>query len=172
MAVLKGNLCQEAVIKQSAVSEEMLVHSGPARVFHTEQAVLDAIGEGRIEEGDVLVLPYQGAAGAPGMPEMLTPTSAVMGAGFTRVALITDGRFSGGTRGPCIGHILPEAFLDGPLGAVRDGDIIEIDIPGRKLNIQLSDEEIQRRIAANTPPKREMSPMLRRYRQMVLTHSS
>ncbi|MCP4606534.1 MAG: dihydroxy-acid dehydratase [Proteobacteria bacterium] len=165
MAVLSGNLAVEAVIKQSAVNEDMLSHSGPARVFFTEQEILDSIGDNRIKEGDVLILPFQGAAGAPGMPEMLTPTSAIVGAGFKRVALVTDGRFSGGTRGPCIGHVTPEAYLGGPLSAVRDGDIIDIDIPGRTLNVRLSDEEIEERIRKSEPPKRSMSPLLRRYRE-------
>ena len=164
MALLRGNLAAEAVVKQSAVDPEMLVHRGPARVFYSEQAVLDALEAGRIEEGDVLVLPFQGGAGAPGMPEMLTPTAAVMGAGFTRVALITDGRFSGGTRGPCIGHITPEAYLGGPLAAVRDGDVIEIDIPQRTLNIGLSADEISHRVSQAEPPERSMSPLLERYR--------
>jgi dihydroxy-acid dehydratase len=169
MAVLRGNIADESVIKQSAVSEEMLRHSGPARVFHEEQQVLDAIQDGRIVEGEVLVLPYMGAAGAPGMPEMLSPTSAVMGAGFKRVALITDGRFSGGTRGPCIGHVTPEAYLGGPLAAVQSGDIIDIDIPARKLNVRLSDEEIEKRVREATPPTRSMNSMLDRYRENVVT---
>lgn len=168
MAVLRGNLALESVVKQAAVSAEMKQHSGPARVFHSEPAVLDAIGAGDIEEGDVIVLPYQGPAGAPGMPEMLSPTAAIMGAGFSRVALITDGRFSGGTRGPCIGHITPEAYLGGAIGAVRDGDIIDIDIPARSLGVRLSEEEIKARIAETTPPERSMSPMLKRYRRNVV----
>jgi dihydroxy-acid dehydratase len=168
MAVLRGNLAQESVIKQSAVSSEMLVHSGPARVFTEEQAVLDALEHSEIKEGDVLVLPFMGPAGAPGMPEMLTPTSAVMGAGFSRVALITDGRFSGGTRGPCIGHVLPEAYLGGPLAGVRDGDIIDIDIPNRTLNVRLSEDVLTDRIKQARPPERPMSPMLRRYREQVI----
>ncbi len=172
MAVLRGNIADESIIKQSAVSEEMMVHSGPARVFHEEKQVLDAIQDGLIKEGDVLVMPYMGAAGAPGMPEMLSPTSAVMGSGFKRVALITDGRFSGGTRGPCIGHVSPEAYLGGPLAAVRDGDIIDIDIPARKLNVRLSDEEIEKRVREATPPTRSMNSMLDRYRKNVVTAGS
>jgi dihydroxy-acid dehydratase len=169
MAVLRGNIADESVIKQSAVSEEMLTHSGPARVFYEENQVLDAIENGYIKEGDVLVMPYLGAAGAPGMPEMLSPTSAVMGAGFKRVALITDGRFSGGTRGPCIGHVTPEAYLGGPLAAVQSGDIIDIDIPARKLNVRLSDEEIKKRVREAKPPTRTMNSMLDRYRKNVVT---
>jgi dihydroxy-acid dehydratase len=172
MAVLRGNIAEESVIKQSAVSQEMLTHSGPARVFYEENQVLDAIENGYIKEGDVLVMPYLGAAGAPGMPEMLSPTSAVMGAGFKRVALITDGRFSGGTRGPCIGHVTPEAYLGGPLAAVQSGDIIDIDIPARKLNVRLSDKEIEKRVREATPPTRSMNSMLDRYRKNVLTAGS
>ena len=168
MAVLAGNLADEAVVKQSAVSPHMLRHTGPARVFTSEQAVLDALQQGLIQEGDVLVLPFQGAAGAPGMPEMLTPTAAVMGAGFSRVALVTDGRFSGGTRGPCIGHVLPEAYLGGPLAAVRDGDVITIDIPARTLSVALSDEEIAARLAQAQPPHRELTSLLARYRQAII----
>ncbi len=169
MAVLRGNIADESVIKQSAVSREMMTHSGPARIFHEENQVLDAIENGYIKEGDVLVMPYMGAAGAPGMPEMLSPTSAVMGAGFKRVVLITDGRFSGGTRGPCIGHVTPEAYLGGPLAAVQSGDIIDIDIPARKLNVRLSDEEIKKRVREAKPPTRTMNSMLDRYRKNVVT---
>jgi dihydroxy-acid dehydratase len=165
MAVLRGSLAAESVVKQSAVCAEMLRHSGPARVFLTEGAVLEAITNGKIREGDVIVMPFQGPAGAPGMPEMLTPTSAVMGAGFTRVALVTDGRFSGGTRGPCIGHVVPEAYLGGALAAVRDGDIIDMDIPRRTINVRLSDSEIRKRLQSARPPEREMSPMLLRFRR-------
>ncbi len=168
MAVLSGNLGDGAIVKQSAVIEEMMTHTGPARVFHSEQAVLDAISAKKIEEGDVIVLPFQGAGGAPGMPEMLTPTSAVMGAGYSRVALITDGRFSGGTRGPCIGHVVPEAYLGGALAAVRDGDIIDIDIPRRSLNVRLEDEEIEQRIRYAAPPVRSLSHLLERYRERIL----
>ncbi|MBI4918244.1 MAG: dihydroxy-acid dehydratase [Acidobacteria bacterium] len=168
MAVLRGNLADESVVKQAAVQAEMMRHSGPALVFHSEQAVLDAIRDGRIREGNVLVLPFQGPAGAPGMPEMLTPTSAVMGAGFDRVALVTDGRFSGGTRGPCIGHVSREAYLGGAIGAVRDGDVIDIDIPGRSLNVRLPDAEIARRLRVVRPPERPMSPLLARYRRQVV----
>jgi dihydroxy-acid dehydratase len=172
LAVLRGNLAEEAVIKQSAVTPEMLRHSGRARVFHSEAEVLDAIRDHGITEGDVLVLPFQGPAGAPGMPEMLSPTAAVVGAGFTRVALITDGRFSGGTRGPCIGHVTPEAYLGGPLAAVRDGDVIDIDIPARSLEVRISDEEIARRLEQTTPPERPLSPLLEHYRQRLVATAS
>jgi dihydroxy-acid dehydratase len=172
LAVLAGNLAEEAIVKQAAVSTDMLRHSGPARVFPDEQAVLDAVREKRIQEGDVVVLPYQGAAGAPGMPEMLTPTAAIMGAGYKRVALITDGRFSGGTRGPCIGHVAPEAYLGGALAAVRDGDVIDIDIPGRRLELKLAPDEIQRRLAGTRPPEKRLTPMLRRYRDAVVDRTA
>jgi dihydroxy-acid dehydratase len=132
IAVLKGNIGNSGIIKQTAVEKEMMVHSGPAKVFYTEKDLLDAIEAKKIAEGDVLVLSFQGPAGAPGMPEMLTPTDAIKGAGYTKVALITDGRFSGATTGPCIGHVEMEAYNSGAIGAIKDGDIIEIDIP-RKL---------------------------------------
>jgi dihydroxy-acid dehydratase len=168
MAVLKGNLAASSIIKQTAVSPEMMVHSGPAKVFNDEGAVLRAIEEKAIEEGDVVVINFMGPAGAPGMPEMLTPTSAIMGAGFKKVALITDGRFSGGTRGPCIGHVEPEAFIGGPIGMVRDGDTIEIDIPGRRLELKVDSEEVQARYGSVEPPARELTPFLIDYREKVL----
>jgi len=168
IAVLKGNLAKASVVKQTAVDPEAMVLSGPARVFDNEDTVMKAIAEKKIKEGDVIVLRYLGPAGAPGMPEMLTPTSAVMGAGLKKVAILTDGRFSGGTRGPCVGHIEPEAFVGGPLAAVKDGDIIEVNIPARKLNVKLSDAEIKERLAKAKPPERKMSPMLKRYRHNIL----
>jgi len=168
IAVLKGNIATSSVVKQTAVGEEMMTHEGPAKVFHDEQSLLDAIKAKKIQEGDVIVLSYMGPAGAPGMPEMLTPTSAIMGAGYKRVALLTDGRFSGGTRGPCIGHIEPEAYVGGPIGAVRDGDIITIDIPKRKLNVKISAAEIKKRLAEAKPPKRKLTPFLERFRRDVV----
>ncbi len=165
IAVLKGNIAGSAVIKQTAVEDDMQVHKGPAKVFYTEKALLGAIGDRTIAEGDVIVLPFQGPCGAPGMPEMLTPTDAIKGAGYTKVALITDGRFSGATSGPCIGHIEMEAFNGGPIGAIADGDIIEIDIPHRRLNVLLSDEEIQERLKHVRIPDRDMTPLLRHYRE-------
>jgi dihydroxy-acid dehydratase len=164
IAVLKGNIGNSAIIKQTAVGEEMLVHTGPAKVFHTEKDLLDAIAVQKIDEGDVVVLPYQGPAGAPGMPEMLTPTDALKGAGYKKVALITDGRFSGATVGPCIGHVEMEAYNGGAIGAIQDGDVIEIDIPARKLNVKLSDSEIKARLENATIPKRKLSPLLESYR--------
>ena len=164
IAVLKGNLAKYSVIKQTAVSSDMLCHSGPAKVFTDEDTLLDAIKNREIEEGDVVVLSFLGAAGAPGMPEMLTPTDAIKGAGYKKVVLITDGRFSGGTSGPCIGHIEPEAYLGGTIGAIRDGDIIEIDIPQRTLQLRLTDEEIKNRLKNISPPERKVSPFLTAYR--------
>jgi len=164
IAVLKGNIAASAIIKQTAVDDNMQVHKGPAKVFYAEKDLLDAIEERRIAEGDVLVLPFQGPCGAPGMPEMLTPTDAIKGAGYSQVALITDGRFSGATSGPCVGHIEMEAFNGGPIGAIADGDMIEIDIPNRRLNVQLSDAEIEERLKHVQPPERELTPLLRQYR--------
>jgi dihydroxy-acid dehydratase len=168
IAVLKGNLGTASVIKQTAVEPEAMVLKGPAKVFEDEQGVLDAIEKKKIDEGDIIVIRYMGPAGAPGMPEMLTPTSAITGAGFKKVALLTDGRFSGGTRGPCVGHIEPEAYVGGALAAVRDGDIIEVNIPERKMNVEVSDAEINERLQSAKAPERKMTPMLEKYRRDVL----
>ncbi len=168
LAVLRGNMAKDSVIKQIAVSEEMMAHRGPAKVFDTEEGVLSAIGNGEIEEGDVVVINFMGPAGAPGMPEMLSPTAAIIGAGFTKVALVTDGRFSGATRGPCVGHVTPEAYIGGVIGLIRDGDIIEIDIPGRALNVEIADHELGSRRKKMSPPRRELTPFLRSYRDHVL----
>jgi len=165
IAVLRGNIASSGIIKQSAVEEEMRVHSGPAKVFYTEKDLLDAIEEKRIAEGDVVVLAFQGPAGAPGMPEMLTPTDAIKGAGYKKVALITDGRFSGATTGPCIGHVEMEAYNGGAIGAIRDGDIMEIDITNRRLNIKLSDAEIKERLKNVKTPERKLTPLLESYRK-------
>lgn len=142
----------------------MMVHVGPAKVFYTEKDLLNAIEAKKISEKDVVVLPFQGPAGGPGMPEMLTPTDAIKGAGYRRAALITDGRFSGATTGPCIGHVEMEAFNGGAIGAIRDGDIVEIDIPNRKLNVKLSDEEIRERLKNLKKPERKLTPLLESYR--------
>jgi len=168
IAVLKGNIATSGIIKQTAVEKEMMVHSGPAKVFYTEKELLDAIEAKKIAEGDVLVLPFQGPAGAPGMPEMLTPTDAIKGAGYKKVALLTDGRFSGATTGPCIGHIEMEAYNGGAIGAIQDGDIIEIDIPSRKLAVQLSDKEIKERLKNVKAPERKLTPLLESYRKKFL----
>jgi len=165
IAVLKGNIARSAIIKQTAVGEEMQVHSGRARVFYSEKDLLAAIEESGIDEGDVVVLPFQGPAGAPGMPEMLTPTDALKGAGYKRVALITDGRFSGATTGPCIGHVEMEAYHGGPIGAIQEGDVIDIDIPERKLNVQLTDTEINKRLENLRFPERDLTPLLEYYRE-------
>ncbi len=165
IAVLSGNIAHSAIIKQTAVTPEMMTHRGPAKVFASEQALLDAIETRQIDEGDVVVLPFQGPAGAPGMPEMLTPTDAIKGAGYTRVALITDGRFSGGTSGPCVGHVEMEAFNGGPIGAIRDDDVIAIDIPGRSLNVELTDAQIRQRLAGTARPQRQLTPMLKKFRK-------
>lgn len=153
IAVLYGNLAPEgAVVKQSAVAEEMLRHTGPARVFESENDAYDAILGGKIKPKDVIVIRYEGPKGGPGMPEMLSPTAAVIGMGLGKeVALITDGRFSGGTQGAAIGHVSPEAASGGPIGLVKEGDLIEIDIPGRKLNLLVNDEELNRRRAEQKP---------------------
>ena len=165
IAVLKGNIANSSVIKQTAVDPSMMKHSGPAKVFYTEDKLLDAIQSKKIKEGDVIVLPFQGCCGAPGMPEMLTPTDTIKGAGYKKVALITDGRFSGGTSGPCIGHIEPEAYNNGPIAAIKDGDIVEIDIPNRKINVKLTEKEIKERLKKVKAPERKMTPLLETYRE-------
>ena len=169
IAVLKGNLAPRgSVVKQSAVDPKIMKHSGPARVFDCEEDANDAILGGRIKKGDVIVIRYEGPKGGPGMREMLQATSAVAGMGLSdSVALITDGRFSGGTRGPCIGHISPEAAEGGPIAIVRDGDIIEIDIPQRKLNLKLSEKEIQERLKRWKKKEKRLTGVLKRYSKMV-----
>jgi dihydroxy-acid dehydratase len=149
LAVLTGNIAPGgAIVKQAAVAEEMLKHSGPARIFNSEEEAFEAIINRDIKEGDVLVIRYEGPKGGPGMREMLSPTSALAGMGMDKsVALITDGRFSGATRGSAIGHISPEAAAKGPIAIIQEGDIIEIDIPNKKLNLKITDQEIQERIS-------------------------
>ena len=149
LAVLTGNLApQGAIVKQAAVAEEMLKHSGPARIFDSEEAAFQAIVGGKIRKGDVIVVRYEGPKGGPGMQEMLSPTAALAGMGLDReVALITDGRFSGASRGSAVGHISPEAAAGGPIAALQEGDTIEIDIPGKTLNVKLPADEIARRLA-------------------------
>jgi dihydroxy-acid dehydratase len=148
LAILFGNLAPEgAVVKRSAGAPEMMVHQGPARVFDSEDDATRAIMGGKIKPGDVLVIRYEGPKGGPGMREMLTPTSLLGGMGLDKtVALITDGRFSGATRGAAIGHVSPEAAARGPIAAVKEDDIISIDIPNNKLEVKLTDKEIARRI--------------------------
>lgn len=149
LAILTGNLAPDgAIVKQAAVADEMLSHSGPARIFHSEEDAFQAIMEAKIQKGDVIVIRYEGPKGGPGMPEMLSPTSALAGMAMDKeVALITDGRFSGASRGSSIGHVSPEAAAGGPIAAVCEGDMIEINIPQKTLNVQLSEKEIQARIA-------------------------
>ncbi|MCX5715840.1 MAG: dihydroxy-acid dehydratase [Candidatus Omnitrophica bacterium] len=155
IAVLFGNLAPNgAVIKQTAVSDEMLKFKGKAVVFNSEEDAMKAIMADRIQKGSVIVIRYEGPKGGPGMREMLSPTAAIMGMGLAKdVALITDGRFSGGTHGPCIGHISPEAYAGGPIAIVQDGDDIMIDIPNRKLELKLPELEIKSRLLKWTPPK-------------------
>jgi dihydroxy-acid dehydratase len=150
LAVLTGNLAPGgAIVKQAAVSAEMLQHSGPARLFDSEEDAFQAIVGGRIQKGDVIVVRYEGPRGGPGMQEMLSPTSALAGMGLDKeVALITDGRFSGASRGAAIGHVSPEAAAKGPIAALQEGDTIEIDIPGRRLGVRLGQKEIKQRLAA------------------------
>lgn len=148
LAILSGNLCPEnAVVKASAVAEDMLVYSGKAKCFSSEESAVNAIMEGQIVEGDVVVIRYEGPKGGPGMQEMLNPTAVISGRGL-KVGLITDGRFSGASRGACIGHVSPEAMAGGPIALIEDGDIIDIDIPNRKLELRVSDEELAKRKAA------------------------
>lgn len=153
LAILFGNIAPEgSVVKTGAVDEKMLVHEGPARIYESQDAVLEGINHDEIKPGDVVIIRYEGPKGGPGMPEMLSPTSAIMGMGLgDKVALITDGRFSGGTRGACIGHVSPEAADGGPIAIVQNGDIISIDIPNRTLNVKLSDSEIQSRLRKLKP---------------------
>ena len=170
IAVLKGNIAPEcSVVKESAVAEEMLVHSGPAKVFNSEDEAIAAICGRKIEKGDVVVIRYEGPKGGPGMREMLNPTSVLAGMGLDKdVALLTDGRFSGATRGACIGHISPEAREGGNIALIQDGDIIEIDIPNRTLNVKLSEEELAERKANWVcPPPKVKSGYLARYAALV-----
>ena len=170
IAVLKGNIAPEcSVVKESAVAEEMLKHSGPAKVFNSEDEAIAAICGRKIEKGDVVVIRYEGPKGGPGMREMLNPTSVLAGMGLDKdVALLTDGRFSGATRGACIGHISPEAREGGNIALIQDGDIIEIDIPNRTLNVKLSEEELAERKANWVcPPPKVKSGYLARYAALV-----
>ena len=170
LAVLSGNLAPDgSVVKRSAVVPEMMVHEGPARVFDCEEDAIDAIKSGRIVAGDVVVIRYEGPKGGPGMREMLNPTSAIAGMGLgSSVALITDGRFSGASRGASIGHVSPEAAVGGPIAFVEEGDIISIDIPALKLEVRVSDEEMAARKAKWQPREPKVTTgYLARYREMV-----
>lgn len=175
LAILKGNLAPDgAVVKASAVSPEMMVHEGPARVFDSEDEAIDAILKGKINKGDVVVIRYEGPKGGPGMREMLSPTSALAGMGLDKdVALITDGRFSGATRGASIGHVSPEAAEGGPIAVLKDGDIISINIPERKLEVKLSDAELHERFKVWVKKEPQIkSGYLRRYAEMVTSAST
>ncbi len=168
LAILKGNLAPRgSVVKVGAVDEDMMTHSGPARVFDSEDECVSAVFNNEIQEGDVVVIRYEGPKGGPGMREMLNPTSAISGMGIKSVALITDGRFSGGTRGPCIGHVSPEAMAGGPLAAIGNGDIIKIDMVNRKLEVELEDEEINKRLQNISMPVKEVKGWLSRYRKLA-----
>lgn len=175
IAILRGNLAPDgAVVKQSAVAENMLVNEGPARVFDSEDEAIQAILGGRIKPGDIVIIRYEGPKGGPGMREMLGPTSVIAGMGLdTTVALLTDGRFSGGTRGAAIGHISPEAAEGGPIGLVKEGDIIAIDIPKKKITLKVSPDEMKKRKKAFKPlPPSITTGYLGRYARLVTSAST
>lgn len=176
IAILRGNLAPDgAVVKQSAVVPEMLVHEGPARVFESEEEAFAAIMGGKINKGDVIVIRYEGPKGGPGMREMLSPTAALGGMGLDKeVALITDGRFSGGTRGAAIGHVSPEAAEKGPIAIVQEGDLIQINMPKRQLNVKLSEEEIVQRLKKWRKPESKVTgkSYLVRYASLVTSAST
>jgi len=170
IAVLSGNLAPDgAVVKQSAVSPKMMKFSGKARVFNREEEAMQAILNGKIKGGEVIVIRYEGPSGGPGMREMLAPTAAIVGMGLDdSVALITDGRFSGGTKGPCIGHVSPEAASGGTIAVLKDGDTINIDIPNRKLEVKLSDSQIKKRFKTSKPVEPKIKTgCLSRYSRLV-----
>jgi len=170
IAILEGNLApKHAVVKATAIAPKMLVHKGPAKVFDSEEEAMKAILNKEILEGEVVIIRYEGPKGGPGMREMLSPTAAIAGMGLSgSVALVTDGRFSGATRGPCIGHVSPEAAEGGPIALLRDGDVIEIDVPKRKLNVELTDEELVNRLKSWKPKQQQVrNGYLLRYSQLV-----
>ena len=173
LAILKGNLAKEgSVVKKSAVDPKMYRHSGPARVFDSEEEAMEAITSNRIRPGDVVVIRYEGPKGGPGMREMLSPTSSIVGAGLgDTVALVTDGRFSGATRGAAIGHVCPEAAAGGVIGIVAEGDTIEIDIEKGEINLRVPQNEIDRRLKAFVPKEKPAEGYLRRYRALVTSAS-
>ena len=174
IAVLKGNLAVDgAVVKQGAVAPEMMVHQGPARVFDCEEDAIAAIQGGKIVPGDVIVIRYEGPKGGPGMREMLAPTSSLAGMGLDKqVALITDGRFSGATRGAAIGHVSPEAAAGGLIGLVEEGDQISINIPERKLELLVDEETLAQRKANWQPKEQHLKGYLKRYAKMVTSGSN
>lgn len=168
--MLFGSLAPDgAIVKRSAVAPEMLKHSGPARVFNSEEEAIKVIYDGKINPGDVVVIRYEGPAGGPGMREMLSPTSAIAGMGLDKeVALITDGRFSGATRGAAIGHVSPEAVNGGAIAYVKEGDIITIDIPDYSISLDISDDELKNRRRMQKPlVKTDLTGYLKRYSKMV-----
>ena len=170
IAILWGNIAKDGcVVKRSAVAPEMLVHSGPARVFDCEDEAIAAIYDGKIKDGQVVVIRYEGPKGGPGMREMLNPTSALAGMGLDKtVALITDGRFSGASRGASIGHVSPEAADGGVIGLIREGDIIDINIPEYSINARVSDEELKERKKSYVKPEPNVkSGWLARYSRLV-----
>ena len=170
IAVLKGNLAPNgSVVKQTAVDPQAMVLEGTARVFDSEEAAMEAITSGKIKAGDMVIIRYEGPKGGPGMREMLSPTSAIVGMGLSNtVGLITDGRFSGGTKGPCVGHVSPEAMEGGPIGLLKDGDTVVIDIPARRIDVKISDEELAKRRDEWTPPPPKITEgYLGRYAKMV-----
>ena len=174
LAILFGNLAPEGcVVKQAAVLDEMMRHEGPARVFDSEEDATRAIMGGKIKKGDVIVVRYEGPMGGPGMREMLTPTSAIAGMKLdSHVALLTDGRFSGGTRGAAIGHISPEAMQKGLIAIVQEGDLIAINIPAKTLTLKVSDSEIQDRLSKWSPPAPKITHgYMARYAKMVSSAS-
>ena len=175
IAVLYGNLAPDgAVVKQSAVDDEMLTHEGPARVFNSEEEAQSAILGNKINSGDVVIIRYCGPKGGPGMPEMLSPTSAIIGMGLGKsVALLTDGRFSGGTQGACLGHISPEAAEGGPIGLVKEGDIIHIDIPAKKIELKVDNTELESRRQEWQPPEPKITTgYVARYSKLVTSGST
>jgi dihydroxy-acid dehydratase len=175
LAILRGNIAPHgAVVKRSAVADEMLSHRGPARVFDSEDSAIEAIYNGKINKGDVLIIRYEGPKGGPGMREMLGPTSAIAGMGLDKdVALITDGRFSGASRGASIGHVSPEAMEGGPIAIVKEGEIISIDIPKGKLDLEISDEELSKRLKNWKAPKPKITKgYLGRYARLVTSAST
>jgi dihydroxy-acid dehydratase len=174
IAIMFGNLAPEgAVVKQTAVSPSMLKHTGPAKVYDSEEESMAGIVNGGVVAGDVVIIRYEGPKGGPGMRETLAPTSAIAGAGLSEsVALITDGRFSGGTRGPCIGHVSPEAAAGGPIALVENGDMISIDIPARKIDLLVDPKVLETRKKAWAPPEPKIkSGILARYRNSVTSAS-
>jgi len=168
LTILSGSLAPDgAVVKSAAVPREMWKHSGPARVFDGEDAAMKVILEKKIREGDVIIIRYEGPRGGPGMPEMLSPTSALMGLGYKKVVLITDGRFSGGTRGPCIGHVAPEAAIGGPIALVQDTDTIDVDLKKKTIELRVPENELGRRKKAWKPLEKPISGVLARYARTV-----